>query len=43
MSVDLTTGVRGLVNADPRLAIVIGEILGAPVGSPEAPVRPWER
>jgi len=43
VSVDLRTAVRGLVNADPRLAIVVGEILGSPVGSPDAPVRPWER
>lgn len=34
---------RDLVSTDPRVAIVVGEILGAPVGSPDAPVRPWER
>jgi len=39
----LTAAVRGLVKSDPRLAVVVGEILGAPVGAPDAPTRPWER
>ncbi len=43
MSVDLAAEVRRLVQSDPRLAIVVGEILGAPVGAPDAPARPWER
>lgn len=42
MSADLRIAVRELVHADPRLAIVIAEILGTPVGSPDAPPRLWD-
>jgi len=32
-----------IVRGDPRVAIVLGEILGPPVGAPDAPPRPWDR
>lgn len=43
MSAEVTAAVRGLVRLDPRLAIVVGEILGVPVGAADGPVRPWEK
>lgn len=33
---------RELLREDPRLAILLGEILGPPLGSGEGPLRPWE-
>jgi len=33
---------QGLLRTDPRVAIVLGEILGPPVGSAEALPRLWE-
>ncbi len=33
---------RGLLRKDPRLAIVLAEILGPPPGSPESPPRIWD-
>ncbi|HNR24768.1 MAG TPA: hypothetical protein PKG50_05025 [Candidatus Bipolaricaulis anaerobius] len=41
MTEEIGTRVRDLLRTDPQLAIVLGEILGPPVGSPEAPPRPW--
>lgn len=34
--------VRDLLRSDPRVAIVLGEILGPPVAASEGPARPWE-
>ena len=42
MTKDMGVTLRDLLRADPRLALVSGEILGPPAGSPEAPPRPWE-
>ena len=32
---------RELLRTDPRLAILLAEVLGPPVGSPESPTRIW--
>lgn len=42
MTRDLGAAVRELLRSDPRVAIVLAEVLGPPVGSPEAPPRPWD-
>lgn len=42
MSEILKEKIRDLLQSDPRLAILLGEVLGPPVGSPDAPIRPGE-
>lgn len=43
MKAALAPALTNLLRKDPRLAIVLAEILGPPPGSPEAAPRMWDR
>ncbi|GAB4304321.1 MAG: hypothetical protein Kow0097_01100 [Candidatus Bipolaricaulota bacterium] len=43
MTLRVAAVVRDLLRMDPRAAVLLGEILGPPVGSPDTLARPWER